>query len=156
MSHASALMVSFLVPYYLILGDRAAGRYLVILVPVYCLCVARLVQLAERWPPVSRDRYRVVNCAEQPEWAITVGGLGRIEQALASGYLLADYSWDPGHKEWWPDGKPAPPDRLQFYDQLLPGRDGHADYSLAAAFSRERLPTVPFDVSTVKVWRRAR
>lgn len=51
-----ALLLSFLVPYYIVLGDRAGGRYLIILLPAYCLLAGRLagaaVAYAERRRPV--------------------------------------------------------------------------------------------------------
>jgi 4-amino-4-deoxy-L-arabinose transferase-like glycosyltransferase len=221
--YPEALLLALVLPYYLVLGDRVANRYLILLLPAFALLAGRLVHLvgsssrpAVRWagigvallavlaglsasasavasihqpdvrteaarflaenapagatvcldqvnddtaqtwkePPVSRERYRVVDCAEGPEWVLTIGGSGRMERALASPFLRPDYSWDPAQLDWWPDGEPTPPERLRFYDALFPGRDAHADYVLAADYTRERLPTVPFDVSAVRVWRR--
>ncbi len=220
--YPEVLLLSGIVPYYLVLGDRVANRYLVLLVPFLALLVGRLVGLAaasprlwlrasvvglvavvwlaglgasvsavrvihrpdvrtqaaryldehapagatvcldqvnetnpEAWkdPPVSADRYQLVGCLDSPQWVITIGGLGRMEKALASPYLRPDYSWDPDQLDWWPD-EPATPEMLRFYDALLSGTDGRADFELAAEFAQERLPTVPFDVSGVRVWRR--
>jgi len=39
------VLLAFLVPYYLVLGDRAGGRYLIILLPIYSLLAGRLVGL---------------------------------------------------------------------------------------------------------------
>lgn len=221
--YPEALLLSLVLPYYLVLGDRVANRYLILLLPAFALLAGRLLQLAAdsprpavRWaglglaglavlsglaasvaavaaihqpdlrsqaarflaeqapagatvcldqvnedtaqtwkePPVSRERYRVVDCAERPDWVLAVGGSGRVERALASPYLRPDYSWDPAQLDWWPDGEPTPPERLRFYDALFPGSDARADYLLAADYRRERLPAVPFDVSVVRVWRR--
>ena len=133
-----------------------AARYLYEHAPAATVCLGQVNEAnPEAWkdPPVSADRYQLVGCLESPLWVITIGGLGRMEKALAAPYLRPDYSWDPDQLDWWPD-EPATSEMLRFYDALLPGTDSHADYELAAEFAQERRPTVPFDVSGVRVWRR--
>lgn len=220
------ILLAFLVPYYLALGDRAGGRYLIILLPVYCLLAGRLVWLVLRgigprpipraaivgivgivwllglresalalelhhqpdartsaarylaehapagstvciaqpsegypqdWknPRVSGELYAVVDCGAQPEWVLwSGGGEQRVEEALASPLLGADYTWDPAQADAWPDDKIPSPEMLRFYEAVLPGRDGARDYGEVALFENVELPIAPFQVSRVRVLQR--
>lgn len=222
------IQLAFLVPYYLALGDRAGGRYLIILLPAYCLLAGRLVWLALGWigprpvpraavavvvgivwllglretalalelhhqpdartsaaryfgehapagstvcitqpsegypqdwknPRVSGERYAVVDCGAQPEWVLwSGGGEKRVEEALASPHLGADYTWDPAEADAWPDDKIPSPEMLRFYEAVFPGRDGVRDYGEVALFENVELPIAPFQVSRVRVLQRVR
>lgn len=230
-----ALLLAFLLPYYLVLGDRAGGRYLIVLLPVYTLLAGRLASLADAWlraraparpalvrgaralggalllaiwalglrqtvaarslqlqadarsaaarvlqesapsgsevcivhpgeryPPVWKapalpaERYPQVDCETRPRWVLVVGGLGRVERALADPALGPDYVWPADRAGDWSDDEVPSPERLRFYDALLPGRDGAQEYERVATFENEELPSAPYMVASVQVFRRLR
>jgi len=105
-------------------------------------------------PQVSRERFAVVDCLERPEYVLGIGGgHERLRAAFASPHLRPDYTWDPEAADFWPDDRPPSPDRLRFYEDLLVGPDPSRAYDLAVEFTNEKLPTVPFEVSGVRVFR---
>jgi hypothetical protein len=73
-TYREGLILSFLVPTYLVLGDRLTNRYLVILLPLYCLLSGRLLGglLALRWPAVR----------------VAAGGVALLCGVAALGYTL--------------------------------------------------------------------
>lgn len=70
-TYREALILSFILPYTFVLGDRAANRYLIILLPAYCLLSGRLLSrlMSLRWPAARVG----VGVATAALWTVALG-----------------------------------------------------------------------------------